>query len=41
MAPRIKRVAVDAEIMPLGNVTGMTTAERQKLGAWIAAGTPK
>ncbi|MET1112912.1 MAG: urate hydroxylase PuuD [Allosphingosinicella sp.] len=38
---RIKRVAVDSQAMPLGNPTGMTPAERQKLGAWIAAGTPK
>ncbi|MEO6217919.1 MAG: urate hydroxylase PuuD [Sphingomonas sp.] len=38
---RIKAVAVDADIMPLGNTTGMTKAERQKLGAWIAAGTPR
>jgi len=38
---RIKRVAVDSQIMPLGNPTGMTPAERQKLGAWIAAGAPK
>ncbi|MDP9057060.1 MAG: urate hydroxylase PuuD [Pseudomonadota bacterium] len=40
-APRIRRVAVDAQIMPLGNTTGMTPAERAKLGQWIAAGTPK
>ena len=40
-SPRIKAVAVDAEIMPLGNTTGMTKAERQKLGAWLAAGTPR
>ncbi|MEO7690619.1 MAG: urate hydroxylase PuuD [Sphingomonas sp.] len=40
-SPRVKAVAVDAEIMPLGNTTGMTKAERQKLGAWIAAGTPR
>ena len=38
---RIKRVAVDSQAMPLGNPTGMTPAERQKLGAWIAAGAPK
>jgi uncharacterized membrane protein len=38
---RIKRVAVDSQAMPLGNPTGMTLAERRKLGAWIAAGTPK
>lgn len=41
LAPRIKLVAVDAEIMPLGNTTGMTKAERQKLGAWILAGAPQ
>lgn len=38
---RIKRVAVDSHVMPLGNPTGMTPAERQKLGAWIAAGSPR
>jgi uncharacterized membrane protein len=38
---RIKRVAVDSQAMPLGNPTGMTPAERQKLGAWIAAGSPR
>jgi uncharacterized membrane protein len=38
VAPRIKAVAVDAEIMPLGNETGMTRAERDQLGRWIAAG---
>jgi uncharacterized membrane protein len=26
--------------MPLGNVTGITDAERATLGAWIAAGAP-
>jgi uncharacterized membrane protein len=41
LSPRIRVVAVDSEIMPLGNTTGMTRAERQKLGAWIAAGTPR
>jgi len=41
LSPRIQKVAVDSEIMPLGNTTGMTRAERQKLGAWIAAGTPR
>ena len=40
-APRLRQVAVDARIMPLGNTTGMTPAERAKLGAWIAAGTPR
>jgi len=38
---RIKAVAVDSQVMPLGNPTGMTPAERQKLGAWIAAGSPR
>ena len=38
---RIKAVAVDAEIMPLGNVTGMTKGERATLGAWIAGGGPR
>jgi uncharacterized membrane protein len=36
---RIKRVAVDSQAMPLGNPTHMTPAERQLLGAWIAAGS--
>lgn len=38
---RIKAVAVDTRVMPLGNPTGMTPGERQKLGAWIAAGSPR
>lgn len=38
---RIKAVAVDTHVMPLGNATGMTPAERQRLGAWIAAGAPR
>ncbi len=29
-----------SEAMPLGNVTGMTEAERARLGAWIRAGMP-
>jgi uncharacterized membrane protein len=33
----IDRFAVQTEIMPLGNETGMTQAERDMLGAWIAA----
>ena len=40
-APKIKAMAVDSEVMPLGNISGMTKEEREKLGAWIAAGTPK
>jgi uncharacterized membrane protein len=38
---RIKAVAVDSEVMPLGNPTRMTRAERDRLGAWIAAGSPR
>jgi uncharacterized membrane protein len=41
LAPRIKVMAVDSEAMPLGNQTGMTKEEREKLGAWIAQGAPK
>ncbi len=40
-APRVQKVAVDAEIMPMGNTTGMTRAERDALGRWIAAGAPQ
>ena len=38
---RIKAVTVDTQVMPLGNPTAMTPAERQRLGAWIAAGSPR
>ena len=38
---RIRAMAVDTETMPLGNPTHMTQAERQRLGAWIAAGSPR
>ena len=37
-AAQIKVLAVDAHVMPLGNVTHMTDAERKLLGAWIDAG---
>ncbi|RYE03807.1 MAG: hypothetical protein EOP61_03135 [Sphingomonadales bacterium] len=40
-APRIKAMAVDSEVMPLGNVTGMTKVEREQLGAWITSGSAK
>lgn len=40
-AARIKARSVDTETMPLGNKTGMTRAERDRLGAWIAAGSPQ
>ena len=39
-APRILAVAVDAQTMPLGNLTGMTGDERELLGRWIRAGAP-
>jgi uncharacterized membrane protein len=38
---RIKKMAVDTETMPLGNPTHMSKAERQHLGGWIAAGSPR
>jgi uncharacterized membrane protein len=41
LAPRIRKVAVDAEVMPLGNATAMTRAERDRLGAWIDQGSPQ
>jgi uncharacterized membrane protein len=41
LTPRIRAVAVDSQVMPLGNPTGMTLAERRTLGAWIAAGAPQ
>ncbi|HVP74526.1 MAG TPA: urate hydroxylase PuuD [Gaiellaceae bacterium] len=34
----IKTVAVDSTLMPFGNATRMTAAERRLLGEWIAAG---
>ena len=37
-ASRILTVAVDAQTMPLGNVTGMTPEERALVGRWIRAG---
>jgi uncharacterized membrane protein len=37
-AEAIRAQAVDSNAMPLGNVTGMTKAERQLLGRWIAQG---
>ena len=39
-AQRIRQQAVLTHAMPLGNVTGMTEAERAALGAWIDAGAP-
>lgn len=40
-AAKVKQRAVDTQTMPMGNPTGMTASERQALGAWIAAGTPR
>jgi uncharacterized membrane protein len=37
-ATRIQRVAVDSQVMPLGNMTGITPDERAALGRWIAGG---
>ena len=37
-APRIHAQAVATQIMPLGNLTQMTPAERELVGAWISAG---
>ena len=36
MAPRVRVRAVETKTMPLGNLTGMTDAERDTLGAWLA-----
>ena len=38
LASRILVRAVVTKTMPLGNLTGMTDAERATLGAWIAQG---
>jgi uncharacterized membrane protein len=37
-AAQIEQQAVDSKAMPLGNLTGMTQAERDLLGTWIRAG---
>ena len=37
-AVRIQAVTVTTRTMPLGNETGITDAEREALGRWIAAG---
>jgi len=37
-ADLIRTVAVDSHVMPLGNVTHMTDAERKLLGTWIDQG---
>jgi uncharacterized membrane protein len=37
-AQAINEQAVQTKAMPLGNVTGMTQAERDLLGRWLAQG---
>ncbi len=37
-APRIHAQAIASQIMPIGNLTQMTPAERELVGAWINAG---
>jgi uncharacterized membrane protein len=39
-AAKILAKAVTTQVMPIGNLTGMTDAERRQLGAWIAGGAP-
>ncbi len=39
-ADRIYETTVATQVMPLGNFTGMTDAERALLAAWIRAGAP-
>ena len=39
-AEKIRQQSVATRAMPIGNLTGMTDAERATLGAWIAAGAP-
>jgi len=41
LAPRIRVRAVETKTMPLGNLTGMTDAERDTLAAWIDAGAQR
>lgn len=38
LAPKIQAQAVASQIMPLGNITQMTPAERELIGSWIAQG---
>jgi uncharacterized membrane protein len=40
-AAKIYEQAVATKAMPIGNLTGMTEAERSTIGAWIAAGAPR
>ena len=40
LAERIRVRAVETKTMPLANRTGITDAERELLGRWVAAGAP-
>ena len=40
-AARIGEQSVTTRAMPIGNLTGMTDAERAALGAWIAGGAQR
>jgi uncharacterized membrane protein len=40
-AQRVHQQAVTLKAMPLGNVTQMTDAERQKIAAWFDGGAVK
>ena len=39
-AQQIETQAVVTQNMPFGNLTNMTQAERDQLGAWVQAGAP-
>ena len=41
LAERIRVRAVETKTMPLGNLTGITDAERDTLAAWIALGAKR
>ena len=41
LAPQIRAQAVVSRAMPMGNVTGITEAERQALASWIDAGAAR
>ena len=39
-AQRAYEQVVVTKAMPLGNVTGITDAERELIGRWVRSGTP-
>ena len=41
LAQAIKTQAVDTKEMPIGNLTGMTDAERATIGAWVDQGAKR